>query len=41
MTATPEAAAALPLTGATPAAGQGPIRGVRLGMHGAHVALMA
>ena len=32
MTPTPEAPSALPLEGATPAAGQSPIRGVRLGM---------
>jgi hypothetical protein len=40
MTPTPEVAAPLPVKGATPAAGQSPIRDLRLGMHGARIALM-
>jgi hypothetical protein len=41
MTAIADAAAPRPIKGVMPAAGQSPIRGVRLGMHGVHVALMA
>ncbi len=40
MTPTPEAAAPLPLKGATPVAGQSPIRGVRVARPGARLALV-